>query len=63
MTMVNGRLMAMGRMYGPIMPVMNSIGKKERITANVARITGGRTSSMADSTASRGGSFFILKCR
>ncbi len=45
------------------MPVMNIIGRKETMTARVARITGGRTSSTAVSTASRGGSFFILKWR
>jgi hypothetical protein len=52
--MATGTLSAIGRMYGPIMPVMKNIGRKEMITARVATITGGRTSLTAASTDSSG---------
>jgi len=54
-SIATGTFMAMGLMYGPIMPVMKNIGRNEAITARVARIVGGRTSSTASKVASRGG--------
>ena len=53
MIMVTGTFSAIGRMYGPIMPVMKNIGTNERMTAMVAAISGGRTSLTASSTIGR----------
>ena len=54
--MVRGTLIAIGRMYGPIMPVIKNMGINEAITARVARIIGPKTSLMAVETDSRRGS-------
>ena len=56
-SMATGTLNAIGAMYGPIMPVMKNIGRKETMTAKVAKMVGGRTSSMAVRAASSGGSW------
>ncbi len=58
-----GTLSAIGRIYGPIIPVIKDIGKKAIITARVATIIGGRTSLTANKTDSLGGRSFSLKCR
>ena len=54
-SIASGTLNGIGRMYGPIIPVTNSIGMNDAITVKVARMVGGRTSSTAMSVASRGG--------
>ena len=41
-TMVTGTFRAIGRMYGPIMPVMKKSGRNEAMTAKVAEMSGGR---------------------
>ena len=43
-----------GRMYGPIMPETNAIGRIAAMTVNVARIVGLPTSSTASTDASSG---------
>ena len=45
------------------MPVMNSMGRKETMTANVASRIGGRTSFTAVRTACSGGSARMRRCR
>ncbi len=55
-SIATGTLNGIGRMYGPIMPRTKKSGRKDTITASVARITGGRTSSTARSVAWRGAS-------
>jgi hypothetical protein len=62
-TMATGTFSAIGRMYGPIIPVIRYIGRNDTITARVASRIGGRTSLTAARTASSGGSFRILRCR
>jgi len=52
--MVKGTLAAMGAMYGPIMPVMKNMGRKETMMASVDMRTGGNTSRTAASVAHRG---------
>jgi hypothetical protein len=44
---VKGTFAAMGAMYGPIIPVMKNMGKKQTIMAKVDIITAGRTSCTA----------------
>ena len=61
--MVTGTLSAIGRMYGPIMPVMKNIGRKLTITASVAVISGGRISATASKTIRRVAFFRNEKCR
>ncbi len=63
MNMATGTFSAIGCMYGPIMPVMNSMGRNDTITTRVATMMGGRTSFTAVSTAFLGGSFFSPKWR
>ena len=53
MSMVTGTFRAMGRMYGPIMPVMKNMGRKLTMTASVAVISGGRISATASRTIRR----------
>ena len=43
-----------GRMYGPIMPETNAIGRMAAMTVNVARIVGLPTSSTASTAATSG---------
>ena len=62
-SIATGTLNAIGAMYGPIMPVMKNIGRKETMTVKVARMVGGRTSLTAVSVASSGGSLAQLKWR
>ena len=52
-SIVTGTFSAIGRMYGPIIPVMKNIGRKLTITAKVAVISGGRISDTASSTMRR----------
>ena len=53
-----------GRMYGPMSPLTNAIGRMAAMTVNVARIVGFPTSS-TPSTAARSGSCppFAIRCR
>ena len=44
----------MGRMYGPIIPETNAIGRIAAITVNVARMVGFPTSSTASTAATSG---------
>ena len=53
----------MGRMYGPIMPVMKNIGRKLTMTASVAVINGGRISATASRTMRRVAFLRRVKCR
>src|SRR5690606_31496822 len=61
--MATGTLSAIGRMYGPIMPVMNIIGRNETTAASVASTIGGRTSFTARRTAASGGSARMRRWR
>ena len=63
MSIVTGTFSAMGRMYGPIIPVMKNIGRKLTITASVAVISGGRISATASSTIRRVAFLRRAKCR
>ena len=63
MSIVTGTFSAIGRMYGPIMPVMKNIGRKLTITASVAVISGGRISATASSTIRRVAFLRRAKCR
>ena len=51
---VNGTFIAIGPMYGPIIPVMKNIGVNDTMIARVDIITGGRTSRTARSVARNG---------
>ena len=51
-TMATDAPIGIGRMYGPIMPLTNAIGRMAAITVNVARIVGLPTSSTASIEAS-----------
>ncbi len=63
MIMATGTFSAMGRIYGPIIPVMKNIGRNETMTASVAVISGGRISATASSTISRVARPCSAKCR
>ena len=53
-----------GRMYGPISPRTNAIGRMAAMTVNVARIVGLPTSSTASTAVrSSGWPFFSRWCR
>ena len=39
-SIATGTLSGIGRMYGPIIPVTNSIGRNDRITVSVASAVG-----------------------
>ena len=63
MSIVTGTFSAIGRMYGPIMPVMKNIGRKLTMTASVAVISGGRISATASRTIRRVAFLRRAKCR
>ena len=53
----------MGRMYGPIIPETNAIGRMAAITVKVARIVGFPTSSTASTAATSGARSPIFRWR
>ena len=63
MVTVRGTFSAMGAIYGPIMPVMKTSGRKLTMMASVERINAGRTSLMASRTDFRGPNFRSRKNR
>ncbi len=62
MNMATGTFRAIGCMYGPIMPVMNNIGRNETITTRVADDDGRADFVHRGEHSFFAGSFFSPKC-